>query len=51
MIVTGLVLLLLGLVLGIGILWSAGVVVLIVGLVLMLLGRNGHSVGGRAHYW
>ena len=39
MIVLGLVLLLLGLVLGIGILWTAGIVVLIVGAVLMLLGR------------
>jgi hypothetical protein len=50
MIVLGLVLLLLGLVLGIGILWTAGIVVLIVG-VLMLLGRTGRPVGGRAHYW
>jgi uncharacterized membrane protein len=51
MIVLGLVLLLLGLVLGIGILWTAGIVVLIVGLVLMVLGRTGRPVGGRAHYW
>ena len=51
MIVLGLVLLLLGLVLNIGILWTAGIVVLIVGLVLLLLGRSGRQVGGRAHYW
>jgi len=51
MIVLGLVLLLLGLVLGIGILWTAGIVVLIVGAVLLLLGRNGRPVGGRAQYW
>jgi hypothetical protein len=51
MIVLGLVLLLLGLVLGIGILWTAGIVVLIVGAVLFLLGRTGRPVGGRAHYW
>jgi uncharacterized membrane protein len=51
MIVLGLVLLLLGLVLNIGILWTAGIVVLIVGLVLQLLGRSGRQVGGRAHYW
>jgi hypothetical protein len=51
MIVLGLVLLLLGLVLGIGILWTAGIVVLIVGLVLLVLGRSGRQVGGRAHYW
>ncbi|MDP9464519.1 MAG: DUF6131 family protein [Actinomycetota bacterium] len=51
MIVVGLVLLLLGLVLKIGILWSVGIIVLIVGCVLMLLGRTGRQVGGRAHYW
>jgi Family of unknown function (DUF6131) len=51
MIVLGLVLLLLGFVLGIAILWTAGIVVLIVGAVLMLLGRTGRPVGGRAHYW
>ncbi len=51
MIVLGLVLLLLGLVLAIPILWTIGIVVVIVGLVLMLLGRAGRPVGGRAHYW
>jgi hypothetical protein len=51
MIVLGLVLLLLGLVTGIGILWTAGVVLVIVGLVMMLLGRSGRRIGGRAHYW
>jgi hypothetical protein len=28
-----------------------GIILLIVGCVLMLLGRSGHHVGGRAHYW
>jgi hypothetical protein len=51
MIVLGLVLLLIGAVLGIGILWTIGIILLIVGCVLMLLGRSGHQVGGRAHYW
>lgn len=51
MIVIGLVLLLIGFVLGIGIVWTAGIIVLIVGCVLMLMGRSGHQVGGRAHYW
>ena len=51
MILLGLVLLLLGLVLQIGMLWTVGVIVLIVGCVLMLLGRSGRGVGGRAHYW
>jgi hypothetical protein len=51
MIVLGLVLLLLGLLTGVGILWTVGIVLLIVGLVLMVLGRSGRPVGGRAHYW
>lgn len=51
MITVGLILLLLGLLLAIPILWTLGVIVLIVGLVLMLLGRTGRGVGGRAHYW
>jgi len=51
MIVLGIVLLLLGMLLNIGVLWTAGLIVLIVGLVLMLLGRSGRQVGSRAHYW
>jgi len=51
MLVVGVVCLLLGLLLGVPILWTIGVVLLIVGLVLELLGRAGRPVGGRAHYW
>lgn len=51
MIITGLIFLILGAVLSISILWTIGVILLVVGLVLMLLGRSGRQVGGRAHYW
>ena len=51
MIILGLLLLLLGAVLSIPLLWSAGVIVLIVGLALMIVGRSGRPIGGRAHYW
>ena len=51
MIILGLVLLLLGLVFSAGILWTAGIIVLVVGLILLLLGRTGRTIGGRAHYW
>jgi hypothetical protein len=51
MITLGLVLMVLGLLLGVPILWTVGILLLIVGLVLMLLGRTGRQVGGRAHYW
>ena len=51
MIILGLVLMVLGLLLGIPILWTIGIVLVIVGAVLWLLGRSGRAVGGRAHYW
>lgn len=51
MIAVGLVLLLIGFLLGIPILWTLGVIVLIIGLVLMLLGATGRAVGGRRHYF
>ena len=51
MMLLGLILLLIGLVTGVGILWTIGLVLVIVGLVLMLLGRSGRTIGGRAHYW
>ena len=51
MIVLGLILLLLGLLFGIGILWTIGIVLIVVGVVLWLLGSTGRAVGGRAHYF
>jgi len=51
MIVIGLVLLLIGFVMSIPILWSLGLIVLIVGLVLLALGSAGRAIGGRRHYW
>jgi hypothetical protein len=51
MIVVGLVLLLLGLLLSIPILYTLGIVVLVVGVVLMLLGSAGRGIGGRRHYY
>jgi hypothetical protein len=50
-IILGLILLILGVVLGIGILYTLGVILLVVGLILMLLGRTNRTFGGRAHYW
>jgi hypothetical protein len=47
----GLVLMLIGFVAGIPLLWTVGVVVMIVGLALWLLGTMGHEIGGRRHYY
>jgi len=40
-----------GLILLVKILWSIGMIVLLVGLVLWVLGAAGHAVGGRKHYY
>ncbi|MEV0406501.1 DUF6131 family protein [Actinoallomurus sp. NPDC050550] len=51
MIIVGVILLIAGFLTGITILWTIGIIVLVVGLVLMLMGRMGHAVGGRHHYY
>jgi hypothetical protein len=51
MIIVGLVLLLLGLFLSIPILWTIGIVLVLVGAILWILGATGRAVGGRNHYW
>ena len=33
------------------VLWGIGMIVLVVGVVLLLLGRMGRAVGGRRHYY
>jgi hypothetical protein len=51
MIVLGVILLIIGFVTGVPIVWTIGLLVLVVGLVLWLLGALGHAVGGRKHYY
>ncbi|HEY6788701.1 MAG TPA: DUF6131 family protein [Trebonia sp.] len=51
MIVLGIVLLIIGFVAKIAILWTVGIVVLLVGAALAVLGSVGHAVGGRRHYY
>jgi hypothetical protein len=51
MIVLGVILLLIGYLAHIAILWTIGIILLIIGLVLMLMGRMGRGVGGRRHYF
>lgn len=50
MLLIGFLLLVLGYVLGIGILWQLGVVILVVGAIFWVLGGVGHPVAGR-RYW
>lgn len=51
MIILGIVLLIVGFLLKLAIVWTIGIVVLAVGLILALLGAVGREVGGRRHYW
>jgi hypothetical protein len=50
-IILGIILLIIGFVSGIAILWTLGIIVVVVGAILMLLGMAGHAVGGRRHYF
>ena len=51
MITLGIVFLVIGLLTGIAILWSVGVLLVVIGAVLWILGAIGHEVGGRRHYY
>ncbi|MER7351265.1 DUF6131 family protein [Streptomyces aurantiacus] len=51
MIILGVVLLIIGLVAGINILWTIGIILVAIGAVLWVLGGLGHAFGGRRHYW
>lgn len=51
MIIVGLILMLIGFVAAIPILWTVGIVVALVGIVLLVLGHNGRRIGGRSHYF
>ena len=50
MIIIGIVCLLLGLILGVPILWTLGIILVVIGLILLLVGSAGRELGGR-RYW
>jgi hypothetical protein len=49
MIIIGIVLLAIGFIAAVPILWTIGIVVLLIGLVFMIAGAMGHAIGGRRH--
>jgi hypothetical protein len=51
MIILGIALLIIGFLTKIAIVWSLGILAVVVGLVLLLLGALGHAVFGRRHYY
>ena len=51
MILLGIILLILGALLNIGLLWTIGIILIVIGIILWILGAMGRAVGGRRHYW
>jgi len=50
MVVLGIILLILGFLFGVPVLWTIGIIVLVIGLLLLLFGAVGREFGGR-RYW
>jgi Family of unknown function (DUF6131) len=50
-IVLGVILLIIGFVAKVAIIWTIGIIVVVVGAILALLGMTGHAVRGRRHYY
>ena len=51
MIVLGIILVIVGVLTGVGILTTLGVILAVVGAILLLLGSTGRAVGGRPHWY
>jgi hypothetical protein len=51
MIIIGVILLVIGFIAAVPILWTLGIIAVVIGLVLALLGAIGREVGGRKHYF
>ena len=51
MIILGVVLLIIGFIAKIPIIWTLGIIAVVIGAVLALLGGIGREVGGRRHYY
>ncbi|HET9017828.1 MAG TPA: hypothetical protein VFN57_19655 [Thermomicrobiaceae bacterium] len=51
MIVLGVVMLLIGFIAKVAILWTLGLIVLVIGAVLAIAGTAGRQVGGRRHWY
>jgi hypothetical protein len=51
MIVLGVILLVIGLVAKVAILWTLGIIAVVIGAVLALFGMVGREIGGRRHYY
>ncbi len=51
MIILGLILLIIGFIAHIPVLWTIGIILIVVGAVLAVLGATGRAIGGRKHWY
>jgi len=51
MIILGVVLLVIGFIAKIAIVWTLGIIAIVVGAILAIAGGTGRAIGGRKHYW
>jgi Family of unknown function (DUF6131) len=51
LIILGIILLIIGFIANIAVVWTIGIIVLLIGAILAVLGMVGHAVGGRKHYF
>lgn len=51
MIVLGVVLLIIGFIASVPIIWTLGIIAVVIGAILALLGATGRAVGSRRHYY
>jgi hypothetical protein len=51
MIVLGVICLILGVIFGVGILWTIGLILIVVGIILTILGMMDRAIGPRRYYW
>jgi hypothetical protein len=50
-IILGIILLIVGFIAKVAIIWTIGIILVVVGAILFLLGTIGRAVGGRRHYF
>ena len=51
MIILGIILLIIGFIAKIAILWTIGIILVVIGAILALLGFAGREIGGRRHWY
>jgi hypothetical protein len=51
MILLGVILMIIGFLGAIPILWTLGIILVVVGALLAVMGSMGHAIGGRRHYY